>query len=655
MSKQRRWWLGLSLIVIIAAVFRFIAYRFGLPYFYDSDEPWFFYEAAWQRGLVPYWLHPNPSPALIDLYKLAQVISEALTHESSILHVPDIFTAMRFISVILSLVTILVIGLCARELADDNKAGWLAAATWAVIPLVIYHSFIAIAEPWMMLCAAVALYAAAVSFRSDSIRWPILSLAAGLLVFNFKYSMFPFAGLGLAAVLLKLWSQKCERGKWRRVLIIQIVGIVGFLAFMMVFGGLVGDVTGGQREMAEFFNKPLVRFSDLAALIPILAVAFWQIGIAPLMFIGIYGFALALLIRVRASLANPKLALWLLFGALGAFVMLLVPTYLFFDGTIGRYMFAASMIFTLLAAGSLALIFNTLRAQPVLQRWRFATTLIAVILVALWLAPLTVEAAHESYDRTLPFTLTDMTVWASNTLGDGGVVAESAGERAFDREWGGYTGPKRLLSFKTDLTTQTPQQWEQNGYHYAELLLDQVNGLTDTAQGSAYLNQMLELRRFPAPESNEQWYGAAYVVYQLTKPQTSADVLFGSMFHLIGYDGMQTTAKPGDSLNLTFYWQAAHTPDNNYSLFVHLQPQNSDQLLAQADGAPGPTERPTLTWAVPSETLVSTPFALKFPADLTDGDYRILIGVYNPYTGQRLSTDQGDQILLATVHVSATA
>ena len=74
---------------------------------------------------------------------------------------------------------------------------------------------------------------------------------------------------------------------------------------------------------------------------------------------------------------------------------------------------------------------------------------------------------------------------------------------------------------------------------------------------------------------------------------------------------------------------------------------------AQADGAPGPTARPTLTWAVPSETLVSAPFALKFPANLATGDYRILIGVYNPYSGQRLTTDQGDQVLLATVHVSA--
>src|ERR1700753_4352550 len=110
MSKQRRWWLGLGLILLVAAVFRFIAYRFALPYFDDADEPWFFYEAAWQRGLIPYWIHPNPSLALIDLYKLAQVISEVLAGQTALAHVPEIVTAMRFISVIVSLLTILFIG-----------------------------------------------------------------------------------------------------------------------------------------------------------------------------------------------------------------------------------------------------------------------------------------------------------------------------------------------------------------------------------------------------------------------------------------------------------------------------------------------------------------------------------------------------------------
>ncbi|HLY25162.1 MAG TPA: hypothetical protein VKQ72_02405, partial [Aggregatilineales bacterium] len=57
---KRRWPLGLALITLVGAIVRFSSFRFGLPYFDQMDEPWFFYEAAFQRGLIPYWLHPNP-------------------------------------------------------------------------------------------------------------------------------------------------------------------------------------------------------------------------------------------------------------------------------------------------------------------------------------------------------------------------------------------------------------------------------------------------------------------------------------------------------------------------------------------------------------------------------------------------------------------
>ena len=654
MSKQRRWWLGIAVIVVIAAGFRIINFRLGLPYYYDSDEPWFFYEAAWQRGLVPFWLHPNPSQSLIALYRLAQEISEALTHELVILHVVDVFTVMRFVSVLLSLATIVVIGLTARALKDD-KAGWLAAATWALIPLVIYHSFIAIAEPWMMLCASVALYAAAVALRRDQPRWALVSVWAGLIGFTFKYSMFPFAGIGLAAVLWKWWIQPAARRRWARSVALQVGSVVVFLAFMVLFGGLVSDVTNGQREVASFFNQPLANFHNLDDVTGILGVAFFQFGVAPLIFGITYGTALILLIHShaerRAALADWRVAAWVLFGALGSFMALLVPTYLFYWGTLGRYMFSATLIFLILTAASTSLIFDVLRTLPTLQSWRRGLTVAAGVGIVVWLAPLLVASVEQARNFSKPYTLTDLMVWASNTLGDGGVVAETLANRAFNREWGGYQGDKRLLTFKTPFMTKSPQEWQEEGYRYLEIVTDDVTKFMETSDGQAYLSQLQELRRFPPPESTEEWAGAPFAVYQLYRPQTTSDIVFGDTVHLVGYDGVQTTVAPGGSLSLRFYWQAQHTPDDNYSLFVHLVPEQSDQLVAQADGAPGPVKRPTLTWAVPSETLVSEPFTLNIPNDAAAGQYRLLIGLYNPYTGQRLSAAQGDEVLLATVEV----
>src|SRR5258708_26080545 len=157
MILRPRWWIGMGLILLPAAILRFTGFTFGLPYYDQMDEPWFFYEAAYQRGLLSYWLHPNPSPGLITLYKAAQVIAEALTHQTSLVHVTEIVIAMRFISIIVSLITLIFIGLTARELAGD-KAGWLAAGTWAVIAYVVYHSFIALAGPLVLLFRALDLF-----------------------------------------------------------------------------------------------------------------------------------------------------------------------------------------------------------------------------------------------------------------------------------------------------------------------------------------------------------------------------------------------------------------------------------------------------------------------------------------------------------------
>lgn len=653
-SKNHRWRLGVAVIVGIAAGFRFINFRLGLPFYYNADEPWFFYEAAFQRGLIPSWLAPNPSQSLIAMYRLAQGISEMLTHESAILHIPEIFTVMRFISVLLSLVTIVFVGLCARELADD-KAGWLAAATWALIPLVIYHSFIAIAEPWMMLCVAVALYATAVSLRKNSTRWAFVSLWAGLIGFTFKYSMFPFAGIGVAVTLWQWWVRPAERRRWARLLAIQIGSVVVFLLFMVLVGGLLSDITNRQHEVAAFFKQPLSRFSNLGDIANILGVAFFQFGMAPLIFGIAYLTTLIMRLRnhanLRAALADPQVAVWVLFGALGSFVALLVPTYLVYAGTLGRYMFSATMTFLILAACSFSAILNFLWTRPTFQPWRHGLTFIAALGVIIWLAPLLATSVNQVREFSKPYTPTDLMVWASNTLGEGGVVAEGLANRAFNREWGGYQGDKRLLTFTTPFMNKSPQEWEQEGYRYVEIVSDDVPAIMATPDGKAYLSQLQELRRFPPPESTEAWSGAPFVVYQLHRPQVSSNIVFGDVFHLVGYDGLQTSLAPGAAMSLTFYWQVAKAPSDNYSLYLHLMPAGSNQPLAQADGAPGPVSRPTLTWLLPSETLVSEPFTLEIPKDAPKGQYQLLMGVYQPYTGQRLSTTQGSEVLLATVQI----
>jgi hypothetical protein len=106
-------------------------------------------------------------------------------------------------------------------------------------------------------------------------------------------------------------------------------------------------------------------------------------------------------------------------------------------------------------------------------------------------------------------------------------------------------------------------------------------------------------------------------------------------------------------LSFRFYWQAQTTPEDNYSLFIHLVSADTHVITAQVDGAPTVPERPTLTWTEPSEMLISPLFNLAIPPNLPSGEYHVSIGLYNYITLQRLAlVDGSDSWMLGKVTVS---
>jgi hypothetical protein len=628
---------------------RFTGFTYALPYYDQIDEPWLFYEAAFQRGLLGAWLHPNPSQGLIALYKVMQIGAEAITGHSALASVTDIITVMRAISVVASLITLVFIGLCARELAG-NKAGWLAAAVWTVIPFVIYHSFIAIAEPWMMLFGALALWCAAATFRRSASGWPLLSVWAGLAAFAFKYSMFGFAGLGVAASLWRWWSEPGKQRRWLRLLGFQALSIIAFLGWLALFGGLAGDVSSPGREVAVFLNNPLAKLADLNTFAVTLGVTFTQIGLPPILFALLYTTALLILARHAPVRQNARLAIWMLLALFALFSALLIPFYLMTDATLTRYVFAADLVLVIIGASSGAVIYDA--AIGAIPRQRRAVIALTLILCALWLRPLAVVAVAEARDRLKPHTLTDLTVWASNTLGEGDIITEGAGNRAFSRELGGYTGLKRAWTYG-ELLSKTPAEWNAAGYRYIEMAGVNEDTLRQTPAGNAYLDGLLMLRRFPPPESTQPWTGLPFVVYWLGRPQQALAVTFGASIRLVGVDGVRERAAPGEILTLRLFWNALRTPDGDKTLFIHLTPANDrTTLIAQADGPPAGARRPTQTWTLPSETLVGTPFTLKLPTSMVPGNYRVWVGLYDLSSGQRLATDTGDDTLLMTLSVA---
>ena len=64
---------------------------------------------------------------------------------------------------------------------------------------------------------------------------------------------------------------------------------------------------------------------------------------------------------------------------------------------------------------------------------------------------------------------------------------------------------------------------------------------------------------------------------------------------------------------------------DQYIVFVHLL-SSDETLVAQYDGPPVGQLLPSSAW-LPGATL-SYPVTIRLPAELPDGDYRLLVGVY---------------------------
>jgi hypothetical protein len=101
------------------------------------------------------------------------------------------------------------------------------------------------------------------------------------------------------------------------------------------------------------------------------------------------------------------------------------------------------------------------------------------------------------------------------------------------------------------------------------------------------------------------------------------------------------TPQPGEPCSLALAWHAEAETAVSYHVFVHLVDE-AGNLLAQSDGVPGNWTRPTTGW-LPGEYILDN-HNLNVPESLPGGPLRLRIGLYDPDTGTRLSSDEADFI-----------
>jgi len=124
---------------------------------------------------------------------------------------------------------------------------------------------------------------------------------------------------------------------------------------------------------------------------------------------------------------------------------------------------------------------------------------------------------------------------------------------------------------------------------------------------------------------------------------------------LLGYDLVTDRVHPGDKVHLTLYWKALTRLEVSYTVFTHLV-DAAGHLWGQKDSIPAKGSRPTTGWAV-GEIIVDKYEILVSP-EASPGEYKLLIGMYDLATMQRLPTRgekaevNGDRVVLGeSIHV----
>ncbi len=101
-------------------------------------------------------------------------------------------------------------------------------------------------------------------------------------------------------------------------------------------------------------------------------------------------------------------------------------------------------------------------------------------------------------------------------------------------------------------------------------------------------------------------------------------------------------ASAGDDLPITLYWRANGTPSADYTVFLQLIDKDIS-LAATGDQPPLNGDYPTPLWS--AGELIEDHKILKIPANVKPGPYQILIGMYDPITGNRMQRlDGGDSV-----------
>jgi hypothetical protein len=108
-------------------------------------------------------------------------------------------------------------------------------------------------------------------------------------------------------------------------------------------------------------------------------------------------------------------------------------------------------------------------------------------------------------------------------------------------------------------------------------------------------------------------------------PLHPRELALAGVMGLVGYDQSPSSARAGEMLTVTLYWQPQSEIGYDYSSYVHLVDE-AGRGITQSDHQPGGDYYPTSLWR-PGEVLRDS-HVLSIPEGAIPGTYRLVVGMY---------------------------
>ena len=156
-------------------------------------------------------------------------------------------------------------------------------------------------------------------------------------------------------------------------------------------------------------------------------------------------------------------------------------------------------------------------------------------------------------------------------------------------------------------------------------------------------------------QASQEWVGdlrfARYIAADEAFERRGLDLAFGDVIRLSEYWLSGEAVGRGDFLLAGFTWLATEGPATRYKVFLQLL-DGEGRLVAQRDSEPGGGALPTTSWE-PSQSYRDL-HALRIPADLPAGGYRLIAGLYDINDPMaRLPVGEGAFVELGKIEVRA--